>query len=240
MSEWYQVYARYASYVCNVKEQTVRKIVFESAMSVDGYALSSHRDIPHLFSMDTWLVGCTQRYDTLFLGRKTYERMTVSAYSNARTSDEGWGFFRTFFGLRKYVFSRRERHVIGNGMVVRDDLATEVGRIRNETGKDILFCGGTETLRDLARLDLIDEYIFFIFPVIVNRGQRVFGINGVTWNLHLVAHHATASGIVMLHYIPYHRGLQQNSYGRSIQNECRSSRRCGDNRERYPTEVSRL
>lgn len=114
-------------------------------------------------------------------------------------------YYYLLHGMRKYVFSRTEKHVRGNGMVVSENLREEVRRIRDEDGKHIWFCGGADILRTFAELDLVDEYVLTIHPVMLSSGRPLFAGNKIPPNLKLVGKRDLGSGVVILHYKPESR-----------------------------------
>jgi dihydrofolate reductase len=144
-------------------------------------------------------------FDTIFYGRKAYERMTLSGTLDPGLSEADREFFYQLHGIRKYVFSRTQKHVKGNGMVVSENLEAEVKRIRNENGKNIWLCGGADILRTFAELDLVDEYVITIYPVLLAAGKPLFVNNRTPPNLKLISKRDLKSGVVILHYKPESR-----------------------------------
>lgn len=185
----------------------MRRIIFEYLLSPFVDIRSGTVTPPYPFGMYDvlGLPSLQQRYDTLLFGRRTYEAITRLAYRCAAESEEGRQFFGEYFGLRKYVFSRAKAHVIGNGMVVRSNIASEVQRIRGESGKDILFCGGMDMLSCLSALNLVDEYLFFIrlAPGIKARSREL------TTGFRLADQRVLTSGLTMLRYVAVHQPLKE-------------------------------
>lgn len=203
----------------------MRRIVFESILSPENMDTPGTAGVPYPFALydELALPHYTDRYDTYLFGRKTYEAVTRAAYRCAGQSPEGRQFFCTFFTLRKYVFTRGEYHVIGNGMVIRQNMAAEIRRIRGEEGKDILLCGGSKMLASLSALDLIDEYVFFIHPLLWFDWRRASTRQAGATGFHLVGDCILPSGITMLRYRSGRLAGKEGYYDRSIQNQCPSS-----------------
>lgn len=186
----------------------MRSVIFEASISLDGFIEGPNGEMDWLVH-DADSVLDNERFvdafDTMFFGRKAYERIAIPQLPVALMSDAEREFYYMLHGMRKYVFSRREKHVVGNGMVISGNIEQEVSRIRDEDGKDILFCGGAEILRTFTALDLIDEYVLTVHPVMLYSGKSLFTGNRTPPDLALVHKQRLNSGILMLHYKPESR-----------------------------------
>jgi dihydrofolate reductase len=119
--------------------------------------------------------------DALLLGRTTYE-----GFAEAWPSRTG-EFADKFNGMAKYVVSSTlDEPEWNNTTVIRpEDLATEVGRLREEPGGDILLNGSASLVGALMDHDLVDEYRLMVFPVVLGGGKRLFGERGDAAGLRL-------------------------------------------------------
>ena len=196
----------------------MRKIVFESAMSIDGFIEGPDGDMDWLFPAAQTCdpVAFLSGFDTIFYGRKAYEKFGCPRLVSDELSDGEREFFYAIAAMRKYVFSRTAKHVAGNGMVISKDLEREVRRIRDEAGKNIWFFGGPEILRSFAELDLVDEYILTVHPVLLRSGKPLFPGGEKPLNLKLVRKEKLESGVVILHYRPESRVKMRTYDRRSI------------------------
>jgi dihydrofolate reductase len=109
--------------------------------------------------------------DALLLGRTTYE-----GFAEAWPSREG-EFADKFNALPKYVVSStltdpewNNSHVISG-----DDLAAEIGKLKERYDRDILLNGSVQLAQALTELGLVDEYRLMVFPVVLGKGKRLFG-----------------------------------------------------------------
>ena len=84
-------------------------------------------------------------------------------------------------------------------------IEAEVGRIRDEDGKNIWFAGGVGIMRSFAERDLIDQYLITVRPIMLHSGKALF--EGGTWpaNLTLIQKNILKSGAVILKYLPESR-----------------------------------
>ena len=77
--------------------------------------------------------------------------------------------------ILKIVFSKTLDHVEGKNISVENgDLVTVVNELKKQDGKDIVVYGGATFVSSLIKEGLIDELNFFINPVMINRGMRIF------------------------------------------------------------------
>lgn len=137
--------------------------------------------------------------DTLLLGRKTYEGFaeTWPALEEA----EG-DYAVRMNALPKYVASRTLTEPTWNTTLIKGDVAEEVAALKRRPGKNIVKYGiGGELDRTLLEHKLVDEYQFWMFPVIAGSGERI--LDGIS-PAHLRLKSATplTSGIVLLTYTP--------------------------------------
>jgi dihydrofolate reductase len=133
--------------------------------------------------------------DALLLGRKTYEGFAKAWPS--RTDD----YSDRINGLPKYVASTTLQETTWNATLLTGDVADEVAELKQQPGQDILKFGTGELDRALMPHNLIDEFHFWLFPVVAGSGQRL--LDGIeTTHLELADTTTFRSGIVVLTYTP--------------------------------------
>ena len=199
----------------------MRKVIFAIAVSLDGFIDSPDGN-------KDWIVGQNEfadsnafisRFDTAFYGRIAYEKLGLPRRCNACASNEERAYVDSINSLRKYVFSRKLKHVAGNGMMINGNLVSEVGRLKDEEGKDIWLCGGADILKTFIDLDFVDEYMFFVQPVVLGSGKRLFIDLQRKLRLSLTRATYLKSGVVMLQYQPENRIPKRQDHDRSFQNK---------------------
>ena len=105
----------------------------------------------------------------LLLGRVTYE-----GFAEAWPSREG-DFADKFNNMPKFVVSKTlDQPDWNNTTVIKDDVAGEVSKLKQEFGADILVNGSGQLLQALIEQDLVDEYRLMVFPVVLGKGKRLF------------------------------------------------------------------
>lgn len=134
--------------------------------------------------------------DALLLGRETYE-----AFAEAWPSREGDEYADRINAMTKYVASRTLTEATWNATIIKGDVADAVTRLKDQDGGNILKFGTGVLDHTLLEHKLVDEYHFWMFPVIAGTGGRLF--DGVdTTHLHLTGVERFDSGITLLTYAP--------------------------------------
>ena len=140
-----------------------------------------------------------EQTDALLLGRKTYE-----GFAAAWPTMEGTGEFgEKMNSMPKYVVSSTLEEAGWTGSIlVKGDLATEIGKLKDTPGQDLLLSGSGRLLNGLRQANLIDLYRFMLHPIVLGAGARLFP-DGIDRTVLELTHHETFdSGIVILEYVP--------------------------------------
>ncbi len=118
----------------------------------------------------------------LLLGRVTY-----AGFADAWPSRTG-EFADKFNTMPKYVVSTTlESADWNNSTIIREDVAGEVAKLKQQKGGDILVNGSAQLVSTLMEHDLVDEYRLMVFPVVLGTGKRLFPEGSPTTALELVA-----------------------------------------------------
>jgi dihydrofolate reductase len=129
--------------------------------------------------------------DALLMGRATYD-----VFSVAWPQRVGNPYADTLNALPKYVASRTLAAATWNTTVLGSDVAGEVATLKQAPGEDILKFGTGELDRTLLEHGLIDEFHFWVFPVVAGGGERLLDGLGLT-HLRLLDTSVFRSGIVV-------------------------------------------
>ena len=139
----------------------MRKLIYSMSVSLDGFIAGPDGAIDwsppdeerHRFHNEQ-----TREIGVHLLGRKLYEVMTYweTAEENPSAAEHELEFARIWKQLPKIVFSKTLDKVEGNYRLVRDGVAEEVAKLKEEPGKD-LAVGGAGLASTFAKLGLIDE-----------------------------------------------------------------------------------
>ena len=135
--------------------------------------------------------------EAMLLGRKTYESYAAAWPSR---SDE---YADKINRMPKYVVSSTlEDPEWDNTTVLEGEVASEVGKLREQVGGNILVHGSAELTYTLMEHDLVDEWRLKIYPIVVGAGKRCFGDPGKAVGLELVDSKTVGDGVAILVYRP--------------------------------------
>jgi dihydrofolate reductase len=101
----------------------------------------------------------------------------------------------------KIIFTRTLDKPFGkNTSLAKGGLADEIAKLKNQSGKDILIYGGAGFVSSLVTGGHIDEFYFFVNPVTLIKGMRIFEQVEKRQQLSLVSAAAYECGVTVLHY----------------------------------------
>jgi dihydrofolate reductase len=176
----------------------MRKIYESALVSLDGVIGD-----PQVWAMDyadgmarqRWLEKLRES-DAMLMGRGTYELF-------ARLWPAATGPYADRINeMRKYVFSSTLKEAgWHNATIVRGDVATEVAKLKQQDGKDLIIYGHGRLGQTLLERRLLDEIVFSVHPVLVGSGTLAF-TQGAKVPLKLVRSEALGTGVVVLSYEP--------------------------------------
>lgn len=104
--------------------------------------------------------------------------VTYEGFAQAWPRRKGFEFADRINSLPKYVASRMLKDATWNATIIEGDVAEEVARLKDGPGQSILKYGTGELDRAVMERNLVDEFHFWMFPVALGAGQRLFdGVN---------------------------------------------------------------
>jgi dihydrofolate reductase len=180
------------------KRTTMRKLIESTLVSLDGVTEAPERWAN--FDAEATALSLEQldNYDAFVMGRVTYEKF----YAN-------WGhtagnpYIDRINAMPKYVASRSLTQTAWNATLLGPDPSSAIAALKDQPGKDLIKYGTSRFDDTLLRDHLIDEFRFWIMPVVAGAGQRLFE-NVDTSGLHLKLTHERRleNGSVILTYTP--------------------------------------
>ena len=126
----------------------------------------------------------------MIVGRKTYDYVLKEIGSSHYDNGE----------RDIYVITRTPKPNKGRVTFYTGDIAELVKKLKSENGKDIYCDGGAEAINELLKLDLIDEYIISIIPILLGNGTRLFKDGRPEQLLELISSKSFDTGLMQLHY----------------------------------------
>jgi dihydrofolate reductase len=169
----------------------MRKITLNIASSLDGYIEGPNGEIDWcLNDQDYGLTEFSEDTDALFMGRKSYELIL----------QVGLGFFED---KTLYVFSDtllQDEHLAVN-IVRKADFVAFVENFRKQEGRNIWLFGGADLVASFMAVNLIDEFLISVHPLLLGGGKLLFQPVENKVDLMLLNHKSYSSGLVQLRYI---------------------------------------
>jgi dihydrofolate reductase len=138
--------------------------------------------------------------EAMLLGRITYQ--IFAGYWPTAPADEP--IAARMNSMPKYVVSNTLKKLDwNNSKLINGNVGNEIARIKAEPGNGVLSVVGSGKLaQTLMREKLIDEYVLWIYPIILGTGKRLFEGGVVPANLKLTDTKTTGSGVMVLTYQP--------------------------------------
>lgn len=168
----------------------MRPVRYSVAMSLDGYIADPTGGYDWIvMDPDIDFGALFKNFDTLLMGRKTYEM----------AREQGGG--PAMRGMKSYVFSRTLRQEECPRVTVSADPKETVTALKQRQGKDIWLFGGGGLFQSLLALELVDAVQVAIIPVLLGGGVPVLPSPATRAKLRLTSHRIyEKTGTVLLDY----------------------------------------
>jgi dihydrofolate reductase len=182
----------------------MRKIVAGLFISLDGVV-----EAPHLWhfpyfneEMGADVSSQIAEADTMLLGRRTYEEF--ASYWPQQSSDVPLADHMN--STPKIVVSTTLQSVDWqNSRLISGNVAEELRRLKEGSGKNIGITGSGTLVRSLLRDGLLDELHLLVHPIVVGSGKRLFEEDSGQVPLKLVESKTFSTGVLSLAYAPADR-----------------------------------
>jgi dihydrofolate reductase len=176
----------------------MRRLIESTLVSLDGVIEAPER----WASFDAEDAGLSMEelgnYDAFVMGRVTYE-MLYAYWGHVA----GNPYIDLINAMPKYVASRSLTGATWNATLLGPDPSSEIARLKNQPGKDLIKYGTSRFDDTLVRDRLIDEFRFWIRPVVAGAGQRLFeDVDTSVLHLRLTDERRLENGSVILTYVP--------------------------------------
>jgi dihydrofolate reductase len=182
------------------------KLVVYNAMSIDGYFTDGNGDMSWAHKRDPeWQAFVSENASgggQLLFGRVTYDLM-ASFWPTPLAAQSNPIVVERMNNLRKFVFSTTlEKASWNNTTLLKGDVSTEVRKLKQAPGPDIVIMGSGSIVAQLADAGLIDEYQIVLNPLVVGNGRTLFEGVKRKLPLKLARSRPFGNGNVVLFYEP--------------------------------------
>jgi len=190
----------------------MRKIISLIHLSLDGFAAGPNDELDWISydgELEQYAHSMHAITDAVIWGRRTYQGMAsywLTVPGNPDSTPQELEHAQFLNDVTKIVVSRTLDRIdwgtAQNTVLIKDNVAEEINKIKQQPGKDIWFLGSIALAQTFMQLGLIDEYRININPVVLGSGKPLFA--GVTRNipLKLLESKTFKSGVVALRYEP--------------------------------------
>lgn len=187
----------------------MRKLILQMQTSLDGFVATGPDDEQ---AWVTWaleeikphVIELLDSTDTILIGRKLavdYIPFWVATFT--KPEDPMFEFAKRIVAAKKMVFTKTLDHSIwANTELAKGNLLDEINKLKNQDGKDMVTYGGSSFVSALIKAGLIDEYRFYINPVVLGKGVAIFDQIDSFQPLTLIKSMVFPSGIILTIYQP--------------------------------------
>ncbi len=174
-------------------------------ISFDGFAAGPSGEMDWI-TMDQEIFEHVSKYiskvGTGVYGPKTFHMMESywpGMLENTDSSELAIKHAKWYQGANKIVCSRTLQHLENKKARLISNLEDDFKKLKQESETDLMVFGSPRLTQSLARLDLFDEYIVNVNPVLIGGGIKMFEDLPRT-KLNLVSATTFNSGVVGFHY----------------------------------------
>jgi|SRR5947209_7573449 len=188
----------------------MRRVVVLEHISLDGYLAGPDGDMSWMRVDDElwdYVTPIIDAADTAIYGRITYQMMQAywpTAADDPHATPHDIHHSQWTKTATKLVFSKTllaaPWDASGDATLMRDDVATVIRHLRQQSGKNLVVLGSASLARTLIRDGLVDDYRINLNPVVVGGGTPLFPDTTSVRPLRLESSRIFQSGVVGLHY----------------------------------------
>ena len=185
----------------------MRKVVFTTSLSLDGYIEATAGDSGWDFpdeELHRHFNDLERECDTLLYGRRMYELMVAfwpTADQDPLAPPYVVDYAHLWQAVPKVVFSSHLETVEWNSRLVKTDAPAEVARLKSQPGKN-MGVGGLALASSLAAAGLIDEYRFYYVPILLGSGKAAFSELSRRVQLKPIETRTFSSGTFLVRCVP--------------------------------------
>lgn len=184
-----------------------RKLKLQVQLSVDGFVAGPNGEMDWMIwnwddDLKEYVNKLTTSVDTILLGRKMAAGF-ISHWTNvvANPNDPSFEFAKKMVDYPKVVFTKTlENSVWANTELAKGNLADEIKKLKNGSGKDIIVYGGATFVSNLIKEKLIEEFHLSVNPAAIGAGMSIFSHLVGKQNFKLIKAKGFDCGITLINY----------------------------------------
>ena len=180
------------------------KLIYSVIQSLDGYIEDAEGKFDWAEpdeQMHRFVNDLARPLGTHLYGRRMYETMMYWENAHALPGQEAFmvEFAEIWQAADKIVYSRTLDAVASARTRIQPEFNLETVRRMKATASSDIIVAGADLASQAIKGGLVDEYQFFVVPVVVGGGKRAMP-GGVRQNLKLLAERRFGNGAVFLRY----------------------------------------
>jgi dihydrofolate reductase len=185
----------------------MRKLIMSKTVTLDGLYAGPDDDLEHVAPTNEehqFANDLIRSAGGIVFGRRTYQALVpfwdtydILDPSNPAVEIEFATVFRT---KPRIVVSSTLDQVDEKATLVKDNVAEQIARAKQQPGADLYLACGADLLATLLTAGLIDELELLIKPTILGLGRPLFENVSDLAQLHLSSMRLFESGTVLVHY----------------------------------------
>ncbi|MCL5675641.1 MAG: dihydrofolate reductase family protein [Patescibacteria group bacterium] len=167
------------------------KTILWMGISLNGFIARENNE-EDFISDNCWLLWVNSLKETgcVIFGRKTYE--------NLLTWDKK--YINDLNGIKIIVVSGNPNFVIGKNVELAKSPQEALGKLNKEGFKNVVLTGGSTLNSSFAKLNLIDEVVLNVEPIIVGKGIALFHPDQFDLKLKFLDIKKSEGKTIQLHY----------------------------------------
>lgn len=185
----------------------MKKLVLFVHVTLDGFVAGPKGEM-NCFHVDDEIFEYAgkriEKTDAALYGRVTYQMMEgywPTAAEKPNPSKHDIDHSKWYSRVEKIILSNSLQDLNkSNTKVISSDLQTEISKIKQSKGSEILIFGSPSAAHSLMELDLIDEYWLFVNPVLLGNGIPLFKNISAKQKLKMTGCKVFSSGVICLQY----------------------------------------
>lgn len=187
----------------------MRKVIVSLNQTLDGFIADRDGSLNwHAKCWNEEMARCAgeqlARAGTILFGRITYTAMAdywPERLASLHCTDPDIAFTEMINQREKLVFSNTLPFTTwNNAHITRRTPQIEVNALKQQSGDDILVYGSPTLVSQLFQLDLVDEFVCWIHPVLLGKGLPFCKFKKESMVLQLCETRSFATGVILVRY----------------------------------------